>query len=216
MLQDRLRQKSDLQFMLGRLFGPVLGLIEHPERYDKQEEAETLARYFAEIGPLQEEFRRFCSGQAGHNYAIEFHNFYNALDGVRSRLIGKTGTLEVIVRESLATAQGAIDAIPVPRMSVILEAGSPFTAYRRLRELCEADAIQGLSWLDPYIGASIFHRYLSGIRPNVPIILVVSEPGAHAGKSNQARWTEFLDVSRLYCAGAGDSAVSPCRPAKPS
>lgn len=91
-----------------------------------------------------------------------------------------------------------IDAVPIPRTSVILEAGSPFTAYCRLRALCEVDATKSLLWLDPYLGATVFYRYLSNVRPEVAITLVTSEPGPHAGGQDKRRWDELLDVSRLF------------------
>jgi hypothetical protein len=111
--------------------------------------------------------------------------------------------IEKVVSETFPKAQAAIDAVPVPRTSVILEAGSPFTAYCRLRELCEVDATVSLIWLDPYLDANIFHRFLSSVRPQVPITLVTSEPGSRAGRQNQNRWTRFLDVSRLFAQERG-------------
>jgi len=74
----------------------------------------------------------------------------------------------------------------------------PFTAYCRLRELCEIDATNFLLWLDPYMDCSIFHRFLSAARDTVSVTLVTCEPKPNAGKRDKQRWTEFLDVSRLY------------------
>ena len=119
-----------------------------------------------------------------------------ALRAVKNQLIqGKP--LDWIVGKQLSIAQAAIDAVPVPQTSVILEAGSPFTTYCRLRALCESDATKSLVWLDPFFDASIFHRYLASVRPEVPITLVTSEPGSHWGNRDRTRWTDFLDVSRL-------------------
>jgi hypothetical protein len=203
---DRLKEKSELHFQLGQLFGPLLRLIEHPDQYDSQEKAETLARYYAEYGELKSCFERFSLGQPGHNYAVEYLRFQDALEQLRYRLVHQNESLENVVRSALPIAQAAIDAIPVPRMSVIMEAGSPFTTYCKLRQLCEVDASKTLVWLDPYMGAGIFHRYLSSVRVSVPVTLVTSEPGPHAGKQNIARWTEFLDVSRLYAQERGISS----------
>lgn len=199
---DRLQQKHDLFVKLGALFGPLQRLVEHPDQYDEQEKAETLARYFAEYGRLQKEFLSFSTGQPGHDYAIEYDKLYFALEGVKFRIMGNI-PLKEVVSSQLSIAQAAIDAVPVPTTSVILEAGSPFVAYCRLRELCEADATTSLVWLDPFFGASIFHRYISSVRPTVPVTLVTSEPGQNAGNQNRTRWTEFLDVSRLYAQERG-------------
>ena len=201
---NRLEEKNKLFVKLGALFGPLERLIENPDQYNEQEKSETLARYFAEHNSLQEDFRSFSTGQPGHNYAIEFNNFFNALHGVLTRLIQKQD-LESVVREQLSIALFCIDAVPIPSTSVILEAGSPFTAYCRLRELCEVDATRCITWLDPYMDKSIFYRYLEGVRNNVPITLVTCEPGPNAGRRNVKRWNDFLDLSRLVAQERGGS-----------
>lgn len=203
-MNNRLQQKHDLFVKLGELFGPLKRMIDHPEQYDEQENAETVARYFAEYLCLIKEFQTFSLGQVGHNYAIQHHKFFYALDGVKNQLTHGSH-LKDVVPAALATAYNAIDAIPVPRTSVILEAGSPFTAYCRLRELCEVDATSSLCWLDPYFDENIFPRYIANIRPSVPVTLVTCGPNTHSPKRDQARWTAFLDVSRLYAQERGPS-----------
>jgi hypothetical protein len=198
---NRLEHKSGLLMKLGALFGPLLRLVDAPNEYNQQERAQILARYFAEYGKLQEDFRAFSTGQPGHNYLVEFEKFYQALDSIRHQIPHKP--LETLVREALAGAQAAIDAVPIPATSVILEAGSPYTAYCRLRELCEADTTVSLVWLDPFMGSSIFHRYIGSVRNTVPVTLVTCEPSPHAMARDRARWTDFLDVSRLYGAERG-------------
>jgi hypothetical protein len=201
-MRDRLQQKDSLFVKLGALFGPLQRLIEQPDQYDEQEKAETLAQYFAEYPKLQAEFRTFSTGQPSHNYAIEFRKFFGALRSIENQLF-QGAPLEAIVSEQMSIAQAAIDAVPVPRTSVILEAGSPFTAYCRLRELCESDVTTSLVWLDPFCDASIFHRYVASVRPQVPVTLVTSEAGPHTGNRDRTRWAEFLDVSRLYAQERG-------------
>jgi hypothetical protein len=201
---NRLEQKSGLLIKLGTLLGPLLRLVDAPDEYNQQEKAETLARYFAEYDKLIEAFRAFCTGQPRHNYSLEFHKLRDALLSVHSQLMNGE-TLERILPKIIASAQAAIDDVPVPPTSVVLEAGSPFTAYCRLRELCEADATLSLVWLDPYMDASIFQRYVGGVRSTVPVTLVTTEPGAHASTRDAARWNEFLDISRLYASERGAS-----------
>lgn len=202
---DRLQHKHSLFVKLGALFGPLQHLTAHLDQYDEQERAEALGRYCAEFPTLNQEFLQFSQGQPGHSYAIQFHQFNAALDAVRWRLMDKQ-PLEKVVTEEFAKALSAIDTVPIPRTSVILEAGSPFTAYCRLRQLCEMDATTSLTWLDPYLDASVFHRFLSGVRPQVPVTLVTCEPGPHAGKQNKDRWICFIDVSRLYAQERGTVA----------
>jgi len=201
---DRLQQKNSLFIKLGALFGPLLRLVEHPDQYNYQEMAETIARYSAEYNKLINEFNDFAQGQPGHYYQIEFYKFSNALHGVCNRL-RQNHPLIHIVQEEVVIAKAALDDIPISPTSVILEAGSPFTAYCKLKELCEADAMSSLAWLDPFLSASIFHRFLSSVRSTVPVTLVTCEPGAHAGRRDKTRWTEFIDISRLYAKEQGQS-----------
>lgn len=199
---DRLQQKHDLFIKLGMLFGPLFQLVENPDRYDEQEEAETLARYFSEVFELTRDFDRFTKGQPGHEYRLQSNQFSASLQSIRASL--QHGMLlKDIVYKQFEIARAAINAVPIPRTSVILEAGSPFTTYCKLKQLCEVDATKSLAWLDPYMASDIFHRYVSGVRAEAIVVLVTSEPGQHAGNKYKSRWAEFLDVSRLYAQERG-------------
>jgi hypothetical protein len=199
---DRLNKKNDIYVKLGVLFGPLLHMTTNPALYDEQEKAETLARYFADYPALNETFRAFCVGQPGHNYAIEFEKFFNALNGLKYKIM-QGMELSAAINEVLSIARACVDAVPVPKTSVILEAGSPFKAYCKLRELCEADAAHSIQWLDPFMGASIFHRFIGNLRPGVSVTLVTAEPGTHAGNRDKSRWIAFLDISRLFAQEKG-------------
>jgi hypothetical protein len=194
---DRLRQKHELFIKLGMLFGPLHRLIGQPANFNDREKAETVARYSAEWRDLASQFREFSIGQPGCSYEIEYQIFFNALNGVIQRLMNGA-TLGKVLPDQYAKALSSIDAIPVSETSEILEAGSPFKAYCKLRELCESNATKSLIWIDPYFDASVFHRYLSSIRGNVPVILVTSEPSESSSKRDKNRWDAFLDVSSLY------------------
>jgi hypothetical protein len=43
------------------------------------------------------------------------------------------------------------------------------------------------------------------VRQLIPITLVTSEPGSHAGSKDRIRWSEFLDISRLFAQERGPS-----------
>ena len=204
---NRLKEKSDLLVELGALFGPLLRLVANASDYNQQERSQTIARYLAESPKFWRKVQTFSTGQPGHDYQIEFYRCHGAIESIRNRSIGGE-PLESIVPVALANAQAAIDAIPVPPTSVILEAGSPFTAYCRLRELCEVDATISLTWLDPYMGAPNFHRYIASVRSTAAIKIVTCDPGTNPSKKDLSRWAEFLDVSRLYAAERGHVAYS--------
>jgi len=194
---DRLQEKYSLFTKLGALIGPLQRIIDYPEQYDEQESAQAIARFCDEYPRLVSEFRTFSVGEPGYNYLIQYNRFHNALDTIKAELVYEKPLADVLPR-SISKAQAAIDAVPVPPASVILEAGSPFTAYCRLRELCEIDTTHSLVWLDPYMDSSIFHRFLSAARDTVCVSLVTCEPKHSAGKRDKQRWEEFLDISRLY------------------
>jgi hypothetical protein len=202
---DRLQEKYGLFSKLGALFGPLQSLIDHPAQYNEQEKAQAIARYCNEYPRLKRAFSTFCNGEPGHAYDIQEGLFNTAINDIVTGL-WYDKELKDLVPIAISKAQSAIDAVPIPSTSVILEAGSPFTAYCRLRELCEIDATASLVWLDPYFDKSIFHRYLSGIRSGSVVTLITCEPKARASNREKQRWTEFLDISRLYAQERGNTA----------
>lgn len=135
---------------------------------------------------------------------MQYSRFHNALDEIKVGLQYEK-PLEPVLAKSTFSARRAIGAVPIPTASVILESGSPFTAYCRLRELCEVDALESLTWLDPYVDDSIFHRYLSTASPDVSVTLVTCEPRQNASNRDRRRWAEFLDVSRLFASERSSS-----------
>jgi hypothetical protein len=194
---DRLQEKYALFTKLGALLGPLQRLLSHQDQYNEQEAAQIVARFCDEYPRLNGEMRVFSKGEPGHNYVIQYSRFFNALDSIKVGL-EYDKKLEVVLPPAVAKAQAAIDAIPVSPPSTILEAGSPFTAYCRLRELCETDATTSLTWLDPYLDSAIFHRYLANVRSSTPVTLVTCEPSTNAGNRDKQRWAAFLDISRLF------------------
>lgn len=204
---DRLKQKNEIYVKLGMLFGPLRHIADNPDAYDEQEKAYILARYFADYPELNDTFRVFCKGQPGHNYAIEYEKFFNALYGLKHKLERGIPLVDA-ARNALQIAQSAVDAVPIPKTSIILEAGSPFKAYCKLRELCESDATKSITWLDPFMGVAVFHRFITHLRTGVVVRLVTSEPNAKASRRDQLRWAEFLDISKLYAMENGSQFYS--------
>lgn len=195
---DRLEKKSDLQFKLGSLFSPLLRIADWPAEYDEQEVSEAVARYCYEYPKFYEEMRAFCESQPGHTYQVEMNRIWMALQGVMTDICHENGKLSDVVSKRVKQARAALGAISVPRDSVILEAGSPFTAYCKIRDLCHADATTEIALVDAYMDDTVFHRFLRSVREDVPITLVTSDLRPGAGKRDQQRHAEFLDVSRLF------------------
>ena len=200
---DRLEQKSDLQFKLGSLFGPLLRIAERPAEYDDQEVSEAVARYCYEYPKFYEEMRAFCESQPGHSYQVEMNRMWMGLLGLMTDICHHNAKLADVVLRRMEQSRAALSAIPVPRDSVILEAGSPFTAYCTIRDLCQADTTKELALVDAYMDDTVFHRFLRPVREDVPITLVMSDLRPSASKKDQQRHAEFLDVSRLFAQERG-------------
>lgn len=203
-MSNRLSEKCDLYYSLGALIRPLEVLVASPSNYTSQERAAVIARYNAEWPQLAQQAERFSKSEPGHNYSIEYHRFFLALSGITNR-VARGAALDEILPVQLQQARDAINAIPVPPMSVIQEAGTPFTTYCRIRELCEVDATTSLTWIDAYFDSSVFHRYLAAVSPTTQISLVTTEPSAKASARDKARWNAFLDVSQLFAMEKGSS-----------
>lgn len=204
MSTNRLQEKNGFFIRLGALFGPLQHLAENPDLYDEQEKVETIARYFSDYQSLLMEFGQFCDNQSGHTYLLQKSNFQQAVEGVARDLREQHSTLPEFLNTRLAQAQDAINAIPIPRDSTIFEAGTPFSTYCMLKDLCEADTAKELIWVDAYLDMNVFHRFLRGVTPNATITLVTSEPRSNAGTRDRTRWNEFLDISRLFALERGN------------
>lgn len=202
---DRLQQKNELFMKLGALFGPLQRLVAHPEEYNEQESAEVIARYCAEWDHLNDEFRKFCNGQIGHKYAVQYSQFARALSWFQSGLIDGL-ELPKLFEEYLPIMQAAIAEVPIPKTSEILEAGSPFTAFCKIKDLVEGDAAHEIIWIDAYMDLNIFRRFLRGVASGVAITLVTEEPRANASRRDRDRWTTFLDISRLFAQERGTNS----------
>jgi hypothetical protein len=200
---NRLEMKSDLQFKLGLLFGPLLRIAERPAEYDQQELSEAVARYCYEYPKFYEEMRVFCESQPGHSYQVEMNRMWMGLQGVMADVCHDSASVADVVVDRTKMARAALDAIPLPRDSAILEAGSPFTTYCKIRDLCQADATKELALVDGYMDDTVFHRFLRPVREDVPITLVTSDLRVGAGKRDQQRHAAFLDVSRLFAQERG-------------
>jgi uncharacterized protein YukE len=196
MSADRLRKKEGLDIQLVLLFGPILHLLFNPDAYDRQEAAETTARFFAEHERLKSDFSAFCTGQSGHSYSRQELRFRTALTDVAYLL--RTEDDNIVLREKVQinyfVARNAITDVPIPRKTMPFLAHTPYSTYRALRALCATEATHEVIWVDPYFDVSIFDRYIGDMSPTITVTLVTAVPRT----TSDRRWTRFLDVSRLY------------------
>ena len=202
---SRQREKEQLFFELGLLFGPLLKMKEHPERYESDERARILARYFAEWDVFVNRVEKFTRGEPGCNYMTHYHRVHNLCYGIINHATNHPENTEGLLSLALQNSSNireVISSIPVPLESAIHEAVTPFSTCCFVRDLC-LSAAKEIAWADRYMDCCLFHRFLRDIAAKVVITLVTWPENRLTGSRDRARFTEFLDISRLFAAERG-------------
>ena len=195
---NRKKQQSDLIYQLGLLLSPLQDIADHPERYDANLRARASAKFFADVPKLEMELRSFCSGEPGHVYEREWIKLHGGLYTLCSRLyedLDNPETLMALLEEKSAAIKDGILAIPVSTDAPILEAHTPFSTYCVIKDLCQTVA-KRLIWVDRYLDASVFYRYLRDVPINVHVSLLTWP----SKKRSATEFSEFIDASKLYAA----------------
>lgn len=199
---ERKKQQADLIYKLGLLLGPLKDIADNPQSYNSESRARAGAKFFANAPKFQSEVQSFTRGEPGHDYEREWRHIHTALhtldDGVRNQL-DNPQALSALLEEKSAAIRKGILAIPSSIDALILEAHTPFSTYCVVKDLCQT-ATERIIWVDRYLDASLFHRYLRDVPKDVKITLL-TWPGTKRSKARD--FPEFLDVSRLYAKERG-------------
>lgn len=202
---DRKREQAELLVLLGRLFGPMLSYADNPRTVSLADRARMFARFFADRPRFQQAFVDFTQSESGHLYLIE------QAEGVR-----QIGNLEYflqphwadpdaqvrVIREKYQAILDTIQSIPVAADSTILEASSPFAAYCFLHDR-SATVKRRIDWVDRYLDASLFHRFLRDTPPDAVVTLITWPEEKLSSNKDKSRYNAFIDVSRLFAAERG-------------
>ena len=167
---DRIREKEELLYKLGALFGPVEALVAQPN-HSEESRARVMARYTSEHNKVTQEFHTFSVGEPGHDYRTQYIEFHNALYGLPKQVAKSPDKLADFVQSALQAARAALRSIPVDVESQIFESQTPFTTYCKLKAIT-GSANSRIVFVDRFLHASVFYRYLSDLQPNVATILV--------------------------------------------
>jgi hypothetical protein len=190
----------DLLYQVGVLLAPVDKVVASPEDYSASERAKIRAQFSANADALFGRCLKFCRPEPDTDYAAEFADISSSLRRIRKLVEGRFTTAPAEVGPDIERErrllQEAILAVPAETNSVVYEAGTPYTTHLRIRELC-AGARKRLLFVDRYLTASIFHRYIDNPAPGLQVVLLTWPRASHQGKAIQ-RFDELLDVSRLY------------------
>ncbi|EAQ81747.1 hypothetical protein [Blastopirellula marina] len=196
---NRKEQQAELIYKLGLLLRPIQDIVDYPDQQTPQTIARAMAKYAADRDSLLTDVRNFMQSEPGHFYLFEWQTFddslgslgleinrnRNAIDGIRS-----------ILDKNRRQALNAIHLIPTEIESEVFEANSPFQAYCKLKTYCET-TLSNFTWADPYMGASLFHRYLNDLPDAATVTLVTKD------RANQPEYQSYLNISRLYASERG-------------
>ena len=198
---NRKEQQSDLIYKLGLLFGPLHEIANHPERFNAHSRSKIGAKFFAEIPKFEGEVNSFTRSEPGHVYQREWRNLHSAFHALSSGIeehLENPAALKALLEEKSEAIIKGILAIPVPTESLILEAHTPFSTYCIVKDLCQTVA-ERLIWVDRYLDASLFYRYLRDIPINVEVTLLTWPET----KRNSKDFSQFVEASTLYAAERG-------------
>ena len=67
-----------------------------------------------------------------------------------------------------------IRAVPVDVEDIIFPSNNPYRSYLLFRSLC-SNASNRIEIFDPYVDATVFHRYLSDLQPDVDVKVITDE-----------------------------------------
>ena len=190
---DVLKQRYYLIMKLGALVKPIEDSIKNGGILDEQRRNEILAQYLHDTKQIVHDFSEY-SKQPGLNNGAQRNLFLTVL-GKLPRLVVVEKS-EDKIKQHIDTAINLIHAIP--DSSIILEDESSFTAYCKLKSLCEAETTNSIVWIDRYFDKTIFNRYLQDTSQDMQIVLITTKPRKNASKKNKDRWKSFIDISRMF------------------
>ncbi len=197
----RKEQQAELIYKLDLLLRPIQDLIDYSDRQTPQTRSRACAKFASDLNTYCQSVALFARSEPGHLYDFEWNAIHKCLNRFGHELNGKrdqTDDLQRVVETARTEVTRLILSIPTEVDTEVLEAHSPFQAYCKLKVFCEATN-QKLIWADPYMSASLFHRYLNGLPNSVAVVLVTKERGANT------EYKSFLEISRLYASERGSS-----------
>jgi hypothetical protein len=200
---NRKRQRAEIIFKAGQLFGPLLKLVEYPESYDQDERTRIVARYLAETQKFTQSSMDFTRGEPGHFYQSQYFRVTHLMSQITE--VAAAADFDHMVekiRPMTATVLDIINSIPVPIESAIHEANTPFSTYCLAKDLCST-ARSRVDWMDRYFDSTLFGRYLIDV-PDTTVITLITWPESRcSGARDRQRYADFMSVSRLYALERG-------------
>lgn len=162
------------------------------------------ARFNVEENTLSNAINKFCKPQ-GAEYKKDWGVFASAWRELVAHvdlLLDQSSNDWKKLNDLANVAIRAICSIPADLDQTIFDAGSPFTAYCRLRDLFSTATIE-VVYVDRYLGPSLFYRYLEHVPESAKIKLVTD---SFVLKNKQQ--DSFKDASKMFAAQRTNFTVS--------
>ena len=199
-MKSRKEQQAELLIQFGELIASMNELVNYPDQQTSQTRAKASAKFTHDRDSFQHLLNDFTGGEPGHDYQIENRQISKHLNSFTNQLVSFRDDTEKL-RDELTRLKKAVIvsilSIPCELDSEVLEAGSPFTAFVKIRSICET-ANQELIFVDPYMGQGTVRRFFHGIPEQVTVTVITKQRGGN-------EFLDFLDVSKLYADERGQS-----------
>lgn len=199
-MYDRKQEQVELIFMLGQLFGPLIELAENPELFDRWERSRFMARFSADHPKFYQAFNKFCNSEPGHYYELELRLFSPLFNIMLSQIdpnFEDMAKFKSLINDTKKKILDILLSIPIPQISIIHEAWTPFSTYCFLKDRC-LSVLEKLIWVDRYFDPTIFYRYLRYVPNNIKITLITWPENKFTTKKDIERFKEFIDVSNIF------------------
>ena len=199
-MTSRKEQQAELLIKFGKLIAPMEELVNYPDQQNAQTRAKASAMFANDRENFQCLLNDFTRGEPGHNYTVENSQISGRLNRFTNQMLSFRDDTEKLSNELLDlrnTLVRSILAIPCELDSEVLEAGSPFSAFVKIRSICET-ASQHLVFVDPYMGQGTVRRYFHCISEQVALTVITK-------RRSGDEFRDFLDVSKLFADERGQS-----------
>ena len=204
MSESRKEEQAELLIKFGELISPLVEITNYPEQQTAQTRSKAIAKYTHDRDLFNSIIADFCRGESGHSYKVELQELSGRLNRLTNQMPQYRDNPEKLKNELedvKKTVISSILSIPCDIGAEVLEAGSPFTAFLKIRSLCETSNSE-LIFIDPYIGPSIVRRYFGCIRESVSVTVVTKM------RRGGDEFDSFLELSKLYSDERGPSKYS--------
>ncbi len=199
-MTSRKEQQAELLIKFGDLIAPMEELVNYPDQQNAQTRAKASAMFAHDRENFQHLLNDFTRGEPGHNYTVESSQISGSLNRFTNQILSFRDDTEKLCKELLDLRNAVVRsilAIPCEIDSEVLEAGSPFSAFVKIRSICET-ASQQLVFVDPYMGQGTVRRYFHGISEQVTLTVITKQRSGD-------EFRDFLDVSKLFADERGQS-----------